>query len=264
MALPVGLQLYSVRDDMEKDPLGTLRKIKEMGYDGIEDCGYASKDPEGFRSTCEEIGLRIISAHGGDEVIIDKIEETVELYKKLGTEYLVLAYTGEDNYPTGENYKKHSEGLASSCDYAAKHGIQVLFHNHEGELTPWGDTTVLEGIIMGTDGKLWYEPDVCWLRVAGRDPVEFLSDHTGKCPIVHIKDFYAPSDFVPDRNAPVRPEGFEFRPAGYGRQDLPAVLDAAEKCGAHWVVVEQDSPSLGKSAMECAALSCSWLKTERG
>ena len=261
MSLPIGLQLFSIRDFMDKDPVETLRAVKKMGYDGVETCGLAGLSPEDFKKVCDEEGLEIMSAHGGYEFIIRDIRETVDIYEKLGAKYLVMAYTGEDNWPGHENYEKHSAELKASCQYAAAHGMQILFHNHERELAEFGDSTVLDGIIAGTDGCLMYEPDLCWVKVGGAEPVEFLKQHAGKCPVIHIKDFYCSSDYVADKKYPCRPDSFQHRPIGYGRQDMPAIIDTAEKIGAKWLVVEQDCETLGKNQLECAALSCAWLRT---
>jgi len=100
MALPVALQLFSVRDDMEKDPEKTLRAVKEMGYCGIESCnGSYGMEPEEFRALCDSIGLRIISAHVGTGDIIDDTEETLRKYKTLGVSYLAIAaFWGDYQY----------------------------------------------------------------------------------------------------------------------------------------------------------------------
>ncbi len=263
MSLPIGLQLFSVRDHMDKDPVGTLRAIAEMGYDGVETCGLAGLTPAEFRKVCDEAGLRIISAHGGYEFIIRDIEQTVADYEIMGADYLVMAYTSPDNWPGHENYEKHSAELKASCEYAKAHGMQILYHNHEGEMARFGDSTLLDGIIGGTDGELMYEPDLCWVNIGGVRPADFLREHAGRCPVIHIKDFYCGDDYVANRCDPHRPDSFQHRPIGYGRQDMPAIIDTAESTGAKWLVVEQDCESLGRSQLECAALSCSWLRTER-
>ncbi|MDD6095412.1 MAG: sugar phosphate isomerase/epimerase, partial [Clostridia bacterium] len=223
----------------------------------------AGLSPEEFKKICDDTGLRIISAHGGYEFVIRDIEKTVETYEKLGAEYIVMAYSIPENLPGGENYEKHSEELRRSCEYAKKHGMQILFHNHERELKRWGDSTVLDGIIEGTGGALMYEPDLCWVKIGGIDPVDFLKARKGKCPVVHIKDFYCDSDYEANAEDPCRPESFQFRPIGYGRQDIPAILDKAEETGAKWLIVEQDCEALGKNQLECAELSIRWLRTER-
>lgn len=261
MSLPIGLQLFSIRDFMEKDPVATLREVRKMGYDGVETCGLAGLSPEDFKKVCDEEGLRIISAHGGYEFIIRDIKETVETYKLLGADYLVMAYTSPDNWPGHENYEKHSAELKASCEYAAQNGMRILFHNHEGELALCGDGYVVDGIVAGTDGALMYEPDLCWVKIGGEDPVKFMLDRAGKCPVIHIKDFYCGYDYKANPAQPCRPDSFAHRPIGYGRQDMPAIIDAAERSGAKWLVVEQDCETLGKTQLECAALSCGWLRT---
>lgn len=263
MALPLGIQLFSVRDFMEKDPESTLRELGKMGYDGVELCGLYDMPAADFKKICDESGLRVISGHGGDGYCIDEIEKTVEDCRVLGAEYIVLAYNADESYPGGENFITHSEKLRAANEYANKFGIQILCHNHEREMGPWNGGIIFDELIAGTGGTVMYEPDMCWVKLGGHNPVEFLANHAGRCPLVHIKDYYCDFGFVPNPDAPGRPADMQFRPVGYGRQDMPAIIDAAERYGSKWLIVEQDQTAPGKTQLECASLSCSWIKTER-
>lgn len=263
MALPLGIQLFSVRDFMEKDPEGTLRELGKMGYDGVELCGLYGLGAEDFAKICAESSLRAVSAHGSDGFVTDDIEKTVADCKLLGVKYIVLAYNDGESYPGRENFESHNEKLRAASEYAKKHGMRILLHNHEHEMAPWGDGLIFDEFIRCAGGDFMYEPDMCWVALGGHSPTKFLADHAGRCPLVHIKDYHCGLDFVPDPVSPSRPEDLEFRPVGYGRQDMPAIIDAAERYGAEWLIVEQDAECLGKNQLECAALSCDWIKTER-
>lgn len=261
MSLPIGLQLFSVRDFMDKDPVGTLREVAKMGYDGVETCGLGGLSPEDFKKVCDEVGLKIMSAHGGYDFIVTNIKETVDTYKYLGAKYIVMAYSSVDTWPGHENHEKHNAALKAAAEYARENGIQVLYHNHEGELGAYGGSTYLDNIIGDCGGVLMYEPDLCWVRIGGKCPVDFIKERAGKCPVIHIKDYYCSKDYVADPTSPGRPESFAHRPIGYGRQDWPAIIDTANETGAEWLVVEQDCETLGKTQLECAALSIGWLRT---
>jgi len=113
------------------------------------------------------------------------------------------------------------------------------------------------------------EIDTCWVNVAGEDPVAYIKKYTGRAPIVHLKDFLMkgqrPSrlyDLIGvDNEKQTEAGSFEFRPLGYGQQNVPALLTAASESGAGWVVVEQDNPSMRKTSLECARMSLEYLKS---
>jgi sugar phosphate isomerase/epimerase len=151
---------------------------------------------------------------------------------------------------------------------AAKHGLIMLYHNHEFEFVKIDGKYGLD-IMYDTvpASALQTELDVCWVNVGGETPADYVRKYTGRAPVVHLKDFSGKKDenmyelIGLEKKAPSRPDGFEFRPVGYGLQDMPSVLAAAEDAGAKWVVVEQDRPSLGKKPLECAAMSRHYLST---
>lgn len=111
------------------------------------------------------------------------------------------------------------------------------------------------------------ELDTCWVNVGGENPAQYVRKYTGRAPIVHLKDFSGSktenmySLIGTDAAKEEASEKFEFRPIGYGRQDIPSILAASEDAGAGWVIVEQDSPSMGKTPMECAKMSIDYLKS---
>jgi sugar phosphate isomerase/epimerase len=112
------------------------------------------------------------------------------------------------------------------------------------------------------------ELDQCWVKYAGQDPVAYLQKYEGRSPVVHLKDYYASGEQKEDPYALIglnegekkENTAFEFRPLGYGIQDIPAIIEASKKAGSKWLIVEQDQPSMGKTPMECAAMSMEYLK----
>ena len=110
--------------------------------------------------------------------------------------------------------------------------------------------------------------DTCWVNVGGENPAEYLLKYAGRANIVHLKDFvgckaenmYALIGIDEDEEKDAKGQ-FEFRPVGYGLQNFPAILDACEKVGAKWVVVEQDMPTMGKTSLECAEMSINYLRS---
>ena len=263
MSLPVALQLFTVRDNMEKDIEGTLKKIKEIGYDGIEVCGGSyGMDPVEFIRLCDDIGLCIISAHTSTGDIIDDTEKTLELYKALGVSYLAIAAFWGDYQYGQAGYGDMIKRLDRAGAYFKENGIQILYHNHAWEFKKTDGVYDLDSIFNDvTDDNVLPELDVCWVTIGHGDVPDYLRKYDKRCPVIHLKDFHCKGSYDYTECNFENPEGFEFRPVGYGRVDMTAVLDTATMIDAKWVVVEQDTPAFGLTALENAAISRSWLKT---
>ena len=146
--------------------------------------------------------------------------------------------------------------------------MTLLYHNHDFEFMKLDGKYALDILYEKVPAELLQtELDMCWVNIGGENPAEYLLKYTGRAPVVHLKDFWGEKSedmyelIGIDRKLPTRPANFEFRPVGSGKQDFPAILKAAEQAGASWVVVEQDKPSMGLTALECAAKSRAYLKS---
>ena len=268
MALPIALQVYSVRDDASADLRGTLEKIKEMGYDGVEFEGLYGHTPEEVRMMCEDTGLVPVSAHVKMAEILERPEVFCD-YKHIGCRYVALPslpYTTKElctgNIVTAISYAKQAGKLAK------EQGIQLLYHNHESEFTSTGGEYVLDILYKATTpDELQTEIDTCWVKIGGENPNGYIRKYKGRSPIVHLKDFAGEKAgelyemIGEDARKPKRPADLELRPVGYGMQDMVEIIKAAEDAGAKWLVVEQDRPSMGLTPMECAQKSREYLKT---
>lgn len=254
MSLPIALQLFSVGGDMQADFEGTLRKVKEMGYDGVEFAGLFDRDPAGIRDWCRELSLTPISAHVGLEAILYDTERTLDAYETIGVGYMAVPHLAVERRSDGETFLKTMEDIRVASEKITARGMTALYHNHDFEFMKIGDDYALDVLYSRVPPELLQtELDTCWIRVGGEDPADYIRKYAGRCPVVHIKDFH-------------REDGdgkthFEFRPAGHGQQNMPAIVDAAKASGAKWLVVEQDAPSLGKTPLECAEVSLKYLRS---
>lgn len=272
MKLPVAVQLYSVRDDMEKDFYGTIKAMKEIGYDGIEFAGLFNEDPEKIKAYCEEIGIVPISAHVPYYDMLENPEAVLAAYKTIGVKYVVVPYLTEECRPGTDGFAATVEGIRKIGAAAKELGIQLLYHNHDFEFVKIGEEYALD-VLYATvpEDLLKTEIDTCWVNVAGVNPAEYVEKYTGRAPIVHLKDFKKSGDgngklydligIDDDAQAEEEEDSFSFMPVGYGVQDMPAILAACENAGAEWVVVEQDNPAKGETAMNSVKLSREYLKT---
>ena len=147
-------------------------------------------------------------------------------------------------------------------------GMKLCYHNHDFEFVKINGEYALDILYKEVPADLLSpQLDTCWVNVGGENPSDYIRKYADRIEIVHLKDFtgsksenmYALIGIDDDKKKEAS-GGFEFRPVGYGLQDFPAILDASKEVGAKWVVVEQDSPSMGKTPLECAEMSINYLK----
>jgi sugar phosphate isomerase/epimerase len=272
MAFSVALQIYSVRDFAEKDLKGTLRKVKEMGYDGVEFAGLYGHTPAEVREMVEELGLVPISAHVPLDDMLADPDKVIGGYKEIGCKYIAVPYINEDRRPGTDGFAQTIKDIETVATVAKKYGIQMLYHNHDFEFKKVDGEYGLDILYQSIPSDLLQtEIDTCWVNVAGEDPAEYVRKYSGRSPVVHLKDFVMSGKNKPEqmyeligiesaKKEEAEEEAFGFRPVGYGVQNFPSILTASEEAGAEWVVVEQDKPALGKTSIECADMSRRYLK----
>ena len=272
MALPVAVQVYSVRTDAEADLVGTFRKIKEMGYDGVEFAGLYGHSPEYIKGVCDALGLVPLSAHIPlDEMIADP-EKTFSDYATIGCKYAAVPYVTEERRPGAEKFEETIKTIAELGAVAKKYGITLLYHNHDFEFRKVDGEYGLDILYKEVSPDLLQtELDLCWVNVGGENPSDYLRKYTGRAPVVHYKDFHMSGKLpkhlyaligLDDEKTEDEPSTFEFRPVGHGMQDMPSILKATEDAGASWVVVEQDEPSMGLSRLESIKASREYLASQ--
>jgi sugar phosphate isomerase/epimerase len=268
--LPVAVQIYSVREDAEKDFRGTIQKIKEIGYDAVELAGLYGMDPSEVRAVLDEFELPAISAHVPIVELIQDLEGTLDKYLTVGCKYIAIPYLDETLRPGSDGFAgvlKEMERIGKACQ---EKGLVMLYHNHDFEFVKMENGSYGLDYIYETlpESLLQTELDTCWIKVAGEDPASYVRKYAGRCPVVHLKDFYKegkPSDMYEligiEKTETQKSEGvFEFRPVGHGMQDFPSILEAAAASGANWVVVEQDS-SVGRTSFEAIQMSREYLRS---
>lgn len=267
-SLPIAVQIYSVRDDASADLYGTLKKIKEMGYDGVEFAGLYGNTPAQIKAWCDEIGLVPVSAH---VPFVDMLKDPMGVlsqYAEIGCKFVAVPYLVPEHRPEHENFAYVVEFIHVLGKAAKKLGMTMVYHNHDFEFLKVDGKYALDVLYETVPADLLQtELDTCWVNVGGENPADYIRKYTNRAPIVHLKDFYGDkSDDMYEligieKKAPTRPSNFEFRPVGKGKQDFPAILAASKDAGAEWVVVEQDEPSMGLSRMECIKASIDYLKS---
>lgn len=265
MKFPIALQLYTARSEMAADFEGTLKKVKEMGYDGVEFAGLHGKSAAEAKAICEEIGLVPISAH---IPLIDMIAnpDIMDIYKEIGCKYAAIPWLPEEYRPGNPKFNELIEKSKILTKKAETIGLKLCYHNHDFEFVKVGNEYAID-ILFNEVTELMPEFDVCWVGVAGEKPAEYIKKYKGRQEILHLKDYVGNRaenmyELIGTAQHGKNANGnFEFRPVGKGVQNFPQILKAAEEVDMKWVVVEQDRPSMNLTPMECAKASIEYLKS---
>ncbi len=268
MNFPVALQLYSVRDDVAADFEGTLKKVKALGYDGVEFAGLFGKTAAEVKAMCEKNALTPISAHVPFVEMLAN-PDLLDVYAEIGCKYVVIPYLNEEYRPGNDKFAEVIAAAKTLGEKANSLGMKLCYHNHDFEFIKIDGEYALDILYKEVSAELLHtEIDTCWVNVGGEDPAEYVRKYTGRAEIVHLKDFVGSKSenmyalIGIDENEKKDTQGkFEFRPVGSGVQNFPAILDAAKDAGALWVVVEQDEPSMDLTPMQCAEKSINYLKS---
>ena len=265
----IGYQIYSAREEAEKDLFGVLKHVKELGYDGVEFAGMYHYTAEEIKKALDEAGLIGISAHVPLAVIEADMFKTISDYKTIGVKYIAVPYT--DNYcrPGGEGFAKTLGVMAKFGRLCKEAGIQLLYHNHDFEFEKISGIYGLDFIYQAIDADiLKTEIDTCWVKYAGEDPAAYVRKYAGRCPVVHLKDYVGvkggknPYALIGMEDDSASPDeiAFEFRPVGHGSQNVPSIIEAGLESGADWFIVEQDQ-SVGRAPLEACKMSIDYLKS---
>ncbi len=266
--LPIALQVYSVRDDAERDFVKTMQEIKQMGYDGVELAGLYGYTPEFIRDNLKEIGLVPISAHVPYDQLVTDMEATIQQYITIGCKYIVVPYLVEKDRPEAGNFEEVVTNIRTIGEYCKKKDLVLLYHNHDFEFARMSDGRYALDYLYDCVSKdlLQTELDVCWVKVAGETPEEYIRKYADRCPIVHLKDFVGGKSehmyelIGIETEEKKKEQGFAFRALGQGIQNIPPILEAAIESGAEWFVAEQDM-HYENSALEDAKISREYLKS---
>lgn len=272
----VGFQAYTVRHELAKDFYGTLKAVRDLGYNGVEFYGeYYGNDIVQVKKWCTELGLIPFSNHIPYQQMIDDLDKVIAENVMLGVQYIAFPYMAAEGRP-GENPEEFKSIVAKLGEIGAKvgsYGIQLLYHNHDFEFVTLPDGTVGHDYIFANNERsnLQVELDICWADYSGFKPAEVIAKYPGAVPIIHAKDYKlegklskAPYALIGANNDhSMKDEGgwFEYRPLGCGQVDIPGTIKAAIDGGMQWLCVEQDEPSMGLDPIGCLAKSAEYLKT---
>jgi sugar phosphate isomerase/epimerase len=240
--IPVGLELYSVRDELKQDLMGTVRGVAKMGYEVVEFFSpYFDWTPayaKDVKKLLDDLGIRCLSTHNGDRSFTsENLPRAIELNQILGSKFIVMASAGRVQGLDG--WKKVAETLNRGAEQMKPVGLRAGFHNHKTEFVPMDGTRPMDVLAANTGKDVMLQLDVGTCVEAGSDPVAWITANPGRINSMHLKDW------SPD------PEKAYKVLLGEGSAPWKKVFQAAEKTGGvEFYLIEQEGSAF--PAMETA------------
>jgi sugar phosphate isomerase/epimerase len=253
----IGLQLYTLRNEMGKDAKGTLAKVAAQGYKTVETFGYGNGKWFGMNATelrneLRSHGLSTPSGHTFPASVFlqsgweEKWKPAVADAKAVGQQYIVVPWMEEQFRADINNYKKLAAALNKAATICKQTGIKLAYHNHDFEFAPLAGTNGLDVLLKETDPKLvFFEMDIYWVSKAGKDPLAFFSKYPGRFAMWHVKDM----DNTPQKN---------FTEVGSGVINYKKIFNYAKQSGMKYFFVEQDQ--CPGAPLDSTAKSIAYLK----
>jgi sugar phosphate isomerase/epimerase len=238
----IGTQLYTVRDLMAKDPVGTLAKVAQIGFNTVEGATYTGTElfygmqPAQFKSALSNNGLEMISGHymlgegmpNAKGTISNDWQKAVDDAAQVGLKYMVCAYLLDPERGNLDHYKQTAEKLNKAGEITKKSGIQLCYHNHNFEFVEQDGKLPYDVLLNSSDADLVkMEMDIYWIYRAKQDPMALFAKHPGRFPLWHVKDM----DNTPKQ---------AFTEVGNGVIPFKEIFKHAKEAGMKYFFNEQD------------------------
>ena len=225
--IPLGLQLYSVRTECEKDLPATIAAVAKMGYHGVEFAGYYDYSAKDLRKLLDDNGLKCCGSHTQlDTLLGDNLPKTIEFNKIIGNKYLIVPWLDPNKYSSAEGWKNAADMFNELAEKVEPHKMQVGYHNHSHEFKPV-DGQVPWDIFFGNTRKdVIMQFDTGNAMQGGGDAIPYLKRYPGRAVTVHLKEYSATN-----KNAIV------------GEGDIPweELLNLCETIGGtKWYIIEEE------------------------
>jgi len=253
----VGIQLYSVRDDMKKDPLGTLTQVAKMGYKNVEHANYIDRKfygytPKEFKKVLDDLGLKMPCGHtvmgknhwdAGKNDFTDAWKHTVEDAAYMGQKYVISPWMDESMRKTYDDLMRYLDVFAKCGDLCQKSGMKFGYHNHWAEFTEELNGMKLFDIMMQKldVNKVVMQLDIGNMYIGGAKALDVIGKYPGKFELIHVKDEIAVDTA----------EKYESAILGKGIIQVKEVLDICRKTGGTQVYIVEQESYQGKAPLAC-------------
>jgi sugar phosphate isomerase/epimerase len=244
----IALQMYTVRENANVDFIGTIRKVRRIGYSAVELAGYGNLSASSLHLLLDHLGVRAIGAHVGLARLESALDEEVAYNLALGNRELVCPSIPAERRQDEAAFHQIAAILNTIGRRCHELGARLSYHNHAFEFERFGDRTGMEILLDETDPDLvGWEPDVYWIAHVQEDPTSWIRRYAARCRLVHLKDMTAGPNPT-------------FAEVGEGTLDFAPMIEAAT--AAEWLIVEQDTCS--RPSLESAAISFRHLSGQKG
>jgi sugar phosphate isomerase/epimerase len=266
LGLPIGLQLYSVRDLLPKDYDGTLRQLGAMGYREVEAAGFFGHSPSEVKQAMDHAGLNCVSAHYPLKDLLPKVDEVIQFGKDLGLKYIVCAAPwlkdpssvkepgsrAARDAMTLDDWRWNAEQFNRIGERVNAAGIRFAYHNHTAEFRAEKGVVFYDELLRATDpAKVTFEMDCGWVVVGGAKPADYLSRYPTRFSMLHVKDFKM-SGWTAGSEPPPSTE------MGRGTIDYHPIFEAAKKAHIAHAFVEQEEFDM--PAMEALKIDAEYMR----
>jgi len=270
LGLPLGLQLYSVRDVLPKDYEGTLRKLAALGYREVEAAGFFNHTALEVKEAMNHAGLRCLSSHYPLKDLLPKLEETIQYGKDLGLQYMVCSSPwfkdpsrmkdpgsrAARESMTLDDWKWNAEQFNHVGERVKTAGMSFAYHNHTPEFRSENGVMFYDELLRSTDAaKVSMELDCGWAAVAGQDPADLLKRYADRIVMLHVKDF----KLTPATTPATAPSSTEM---GHGTIDYHPIFAAAKKANIKHAFVEQEEFDMPQ--MEALKIDADYMRAISG
>ena len=245
----IGLQLYTVRRELERDFEGTLRKVAALGIAEVEFTSYFGQKPQNVKALLKSLKIAAPSVHISTQTLREGLSKTIEDAKIIGHRYLVLGWLPEPERKSPDDYKRLIELLNKAGEECRKADLQFAYHNHDFEFKTLEGRVPYDLILAETDARyVKMEMDLYWISKAGFDPLPYFEKYPKRFPLVHVKDM----DATPKKY---------FTEVGRGVVDFKKYFAKADLAGfKHYYIEQDETPAEPLKSIE---ISLKYLKDLR-
>src|SRR5450755_4065173 len=252
----IGVQLYTVRDAMQQDMDGTLAKVAAIGYKEVELAGFTMDDgkilyfthtPQDLKAALDHHGLTAVSTHVNFKSLNPEyFPKVIEVSKMLGHKYIVNPWIEDDIRKQPDGWKQAATAFNHAGEMSKKSGIQFAYHNHWFEWVPVDGKLPYDILLQESDPNLVkMEMDLCWITIAGQDPVKYFDRYPGRFPLVHVKDMKKLPKVDASGSQDFGDSLDDMTEVGSGVIDWKRIFAHADKAGIKHYIVEHDKPKDG-------------------
>ncbi len=234
--IPIGLQLYSVRDDCKRDLPGTLAAVAKMGYDGVEFAGYYGRSAKELRTMLDDLGLKCCGTHTGlDTLLGAELKRTIEFNQELGDPYLIVPWLSSEQYNTPNAWRDLAGVFSDIANKLKPLGMWTGYHSHQHDFEPLEGERPWDTLFGNSSPEVVMQIDLGNCLSGGTDPIPFLEKYPGRAITVHLKEYSKTKGWTIIGDGDVR------------WQDAFRLCETTGK--TEWYIVEQESSAV--PPLEC-------------